>query len=118
MSTVLYPGLRNSKTLKFIPKTIGIPSDGLASTELMESYLKYVFNPLSGNVDSGFCRNIDIFDCEPLAQVPLGCQGKYRDPVTFLKYENSFPNTLGSRVSRKVSEACSDMEMTASDFEG
>lgn len=88
MSTVLYPGLQNSKTLKFISKTTGIPSDGPASTELMESYLKYAFNPLSGNVDSGFCRNIDIFDCELLAQVLLGCQGKYKDPITFLKYEN------------------------------
>lgn len=73
MSTVLYPRLQNPKTPKFICKFRVIPFDGTASTELMESYLKYVFNPLSVNVDSGCGGNINIFDYELLAQVLLGC---------------------------------------------
>lgn len=52
MSMVLHPRLQNRNTQKFIHKFTVIPFGGTASTELMESSLKYVFNPLSVNVDS------------------------------------------------------------------
>lgn len=51
----------------------------------MRSYLKYLFNPVSVNVDSGCCRNTNIFDYELLVQLLLSYYVQYRDHVTFLK---------------------------------
>lgn len=85
---ILYLRFQNPHTQKFIHMFIVIPFGGQASTEPMGSYLHYVFNPLSMNVDSHCCRNINIFDYELLVQSLLGCYVQYRDHITFLKCEN------------------------------
>lgn len=89
MSTILNPRIQNPKTQTFVHKYTVILFGGKALIEVMESYLKYVFNPLSMNVDSGCCRNINVVDSELLTQLLLSCYVQYReDHVTFLKCES------------------------------